>query len=191
MSRRIELLRTKWFNLLIHSSRSLRKLRNVYQLWMSGSGLLGMVNRPWLEVPKEPLQEGSRLSHPCYDPCYELLMPIPQDLLYPFRARAKKELTSPIDFLHHSFGHSFFWPKRLLEKGLLLSLSLRHLDLESDRWSIHLSALPPGPAVSLPRTFFSFLTQWKETSRRWPLTSLASKWAPRWTVVSRGVLQKQ
>lgn len=136
-----------------------------------------MVNRPWLEVPKEPLQEGSRLSHPCYDPCYELLMPIPQDLLYPFRA--KKELTSPfaqsISFILviPSSGQRDFWR------------SLRHLDLESDRWSIHLSALPPGPAVSLPRTFFSFLTQGKETSRRWTLTSLASKWAPRWTVVPR------
>lgn len=82
------------------------------------------------------------------------------------------------------FPASFFWAFLLLAKETSGERSgLRHLDLESDRWSIHLSALPPGPAVSLPRTFFSFLTL--ETSRKWPLTSLASKWAPRWTVVPR------
>ena len=59
---------------MVQSSNT--QLRNVYQLWMSGSGLLGMVNRPWLEVPKEPLQEGSRLSHPCYDPWYDLIFSI-------------------------------------------------------------------------------------------------------------------
>ena len=128
---------------------------------MSGSGLLGMVNRPWLEVPKEPLQEGSRLSHPCYDPWYSLLMPIPQDLLYPFVEQpfhtftyiwkanfvishaAKKD---PVDFLHHSFGHSFFWPKRLLEKGKSTRRSSNRIDQLSLPIQSNLS-LEPRPSA--------------------------------------------
>lgn len=62
MSRRIELLRTKWFNLLIHSSRQMERLPIVNErIGLAWNG------EQAIELPKEPQQEGSRLSHPCYD----------------------------------------------------------------------------------------------------------------------------
>lgn len=120
MSRRIELLRTKWFNLLIHSSRQMERLPIVNErIGLAWNG------EQAIELPKEPQQEGSRLSHPCY----ELLMPIPHSCT--LFDRAKKELTSPIDFLHHSFGHSL--AQALSDNKSFFWRSLRHLDLESDR----------------------------------------------------------